>query len=86
MMSSKDSLSTVQFRDYVFRGLGSTNQNGVAIYHLFDNYLHKVFRGQYNAENRCEQSRNARTLFYRISLKTTENPSLPTHIWRLAFK
>ena len=36
MMSSKDSLFTFQFRDYVFRGLGSTNQNGVAIYHMFD--------------------------------------------------
>ena len=35
---------------------------------------------QYNAENRCEQSRNVRTLFYRISLNTTENPSLPSKL------
>ena len=35
---------------------------------------------QYNAENRCEQSRDVRTLFYRISLNTTENPSLPSKL------
>ena len=35
---------------------------------------------QYNAENRCEQSRNVRTLFNQISLNTTENPSLPSKL------
>ena len=39
MISSKDSIfRQVQssFEIMCFRGLGSTNQNGVAIYHLFD--------------------------------------------------